>query len=50
MKRETKITLLALMLGVASMPALAQDNTTGTTTETTTTQTTQNDNGGMDWG
>ena len=50
MKRETKITLLALTLGVASMPALAQDDTTGTTTETTTTQTTQNDNGGMDWG
>lgn len=50
MKQQTKITLLALTLAVASMPALAQDDTTGTTTETITTQTTQNDNDGMDWG
>ncbi|WP_022802376.1 hypothetical protein [Deinococcus ficus] len=42
MKRETKITLLALTLGVASIPALAQDDTTGAMTETTTTQTTTN--------
>ena len=42
MKQRTKITLLILTLGVASMPALAQDDTTGTTT--------RNDNGGMDWG
>lgn len=45
MKQRTKISLLTLTLGVASMPALAQDDTTGTTT-----QTTRNDNGGMDWG
>lgn len=42
MNQRTKITLLILTLGVASMPALAQDDTTGTTT--------RNDNGGMDWG
>ncbi|SMB97055.1 WGxxGxxG family protein [Deinococcus hopiensis] len=46
MKQEAKTTLLALALGFASMPALAQDNAAETTT---TNATTQNDDGGMDW-
>ncbi|WP_082506264.1 WGxxGxxG family protein [Deinococcus sp. Leaf326] len=52
MKQETKTVLLVLTLGLTSVPALAQGNTTGTTTlgTTTTDTTTRDDNNGMDWG
>lgn len=46
MNKQTKTALLVLTLGLAPLPALAQD-----TTDTTGTTTTQNNNDdGMDWG